>query len=273
MAGTGVGGIKDSQGNYVILGKGDSQIGTRSGTLKTTVGDVAGQTTGRMYTAIQFEQTPKPTNIWTLSLQGFSASSPVTLPNELVLLQGGSDSFIINVTPQAGGDDTGFRVDLRFVGQASTLSSNLFGAAVILGDPTGTDDTIFVPNTIVLNAGPRSTVATATLTYSFSKTNGQEDQFPFPFSCKIIDAWIIGVDVADAVELRRCVNGIPAALAFTTLNGAGADSLVRATTMTADTFAGSSGVPTLNNELNVRFTGAGPITGRLCITIVRAGAL
>lgn len=272
MAGTGVGGIKDSQGNYEILGKGDSVIGTRSGTLRTTVGDVPSQATGRMYTKLLFEDSSSPTDIWTVSMQGFTGGNPPTAPVEYVLLQGGSDNFVINVTPQGGGDAAGFRVDLRFVGQATTLSSGLFGAAVIVGDPTASDDTIFVPNSIALSTGSRSTVATSTLTYAFSQTNNQEDQFFFPFTCKIIDAWVIGLEVGDSIELSRCVANIPGP-PFATLAGAGADTVVRATTLTSLNFAGDSGLSIFNQALNVRYLGAGAISGRLCFTVVRAGAL
>ena len=78
--GTGVGGIKDSQGNYEIIGKGDSQLGTRGGTLLVPLGDAPGQTPGQLLVnAVMSTTTPVATAI-SLNVVAFTPASPPSPP-------------------------------------------------------------------------------------------------------------------------------------------------------------------------------------------------
>lgn len=78
--GTGVGGIKDSQGNYSIVAQGDSTLGTRSGTLSVPLGDVVGQKSGKLaVTALTRTDTPDDAAL-SLSVSSFVPGNPPSAP-------------------------------------------------------------------------------------------------------------------------------------------------------------------------------------------------
>ena len=78
MATTGVGGIKDSQGNYEIVGKSNSTLGTRGGTLLVPVGDVIGQTSGTLLSNVYTATTLGNASAVSVNVQAFTPASPPT---------------------------------------------------------------------------------------------------------------------------------------------------------------------------------------------------
>ena len=80
MANTGVGGIKDSQGNYEIVGKSNSALGTRGGTLLVPVGDVVGQTSGTLAVNVYTASTLTDPDTLTLNVQEFTPGTPPSVP-------------------------------------------------------------------------------------------------------------------------------------------------------------------------------------------------
>ena len=92
MAGTGVGGIKDSQGNYEIVGKGNSTLGTRSGTLSVPVGDVVGQTSGSVSANVYTASTLANPSAVAVNVQAFTPATPPTPAVVRAALQLGLDA-------------------------------------------------------------------------------------------------------------------------------------------------------------------------------------
>jgi len=78
MSNTGVGGIKDSQGNFEIVGKSNSTLGTRGGTLLVPVGDVVGQTSGTLVANVYTATTLGNASAVALNVQAFVPGSPPT---------------------------------------------------------------------------------------------------------------------------------------------------------------------------------------------------
>lgn len=79
--GTGVGGIKDSQGNFEIIGRGDSSMGTRGGTFLMPIGDAAGQTPGRLSVKLYVSDVdPALASSLSLELVPFTPALPPSAP-------------------------------------------------------------------------------------------------------------------------------------------------------------------------------------------------
>jgi hypothetical protein len=91
MSSTGVGGIKDSQGNFEIVGASNSTLGTRGGTLLVPVGDVIGQTSGTLAANVYTATTLGNTSTVSLNVQAFVPGSPPTPANVVSSLTMGVD--------------------------------------------------------------------------------------------------------------------------------------------------------------------------------------
>ena len=97
--GTGVGGIKDSQGNYSIIAKGDSQLGTRSGTLSVPLGDVVGQTPGSLSINALVRSDTFNDEAISIGVSSFVPGTPPSAPVQQVGLTLGTEQVGINEYP------------------------------------------------------------------------------------------------------------------------------------------------------------------------------
>ena len=110
MATTGVGGIKDSQGNYEIVGKSNSTLGTRGGTLLVPVGDVVGQTSGTLLSNVYTATTLGNASAVSVNVQAFTPASPPTPASAVSSLSMGVDVGGDGVLALVNASDEGIRV-------------------------------------------------------------------------------------------------------------------------------------------------------------------
>jgi hypothetical protein len=98
MSNTGVGGIKDSQGNYDIVGKSNSTLGTRGGTLLVPVGDPVGQTAGTLSVNVYTPSTLVNPEVISLKVQEFVPGTPpsVATPVSIFSMSSEDAKIIIN---------------------------------------------------------------------------------------------------------------------------------------------------------------------------------
>ena len=127
--GTGVGGIKDSQGNFEIIGKDSGSVGTRGGTFVMPIGDVSAQTPGALSVNVFTATTLHSAQAISLNVVAFTPGVPPAPPT----IDGTRMAFT------AGLDATGgygvFHLGKPDAGQASGLSYGLFEDRFTLGLP------------------------------------------------------------------------------------------------------------------------------------------
>jgi hypothetical protein len=115
MSNTGVGGIKDSQGNYDIVGKSNSTLGTRGGPLLVPVGDVVGQTSGAISANVYTATTLGNASAVAVSVQAFTPASPPTPASAVSSLSMGVDVGGDGVLALVNANEDGIRVGVDAV--------------------------------------------------------------------------------------------------------------------------------------------------------------
>lgn len=149
MSNTGVGGIKDSQGNYEIVGKSNSTLGTRGGTLLVPVGDVVGQTSGAISANVYTATTSGNASAVAVNVQAFTPASPPT-PATLFasLAMGVSATGADGVISLANNNGSGVTVDSNGTDYYIQISGGGGGIVIFEGDsvypsiPTTTGDSV-----------------------------------------------------------------------------------------------------------------------------------
>jgi hypothetical protein len=169
MAGTGVGGIKDSQGNYEIVGKGNSTLGTRSGTLSIPIGDVVGQTSGSMAVNVYSASTVVDPNTVLFNVQEFIPGTPPLLSGVASSLRLSKEDFAI--TAGTGNAERSIVGEVRTIGglgtdlplvtvtAESTVGTILMEAANVVGGlgPSVQGISIAVANAFAVSFGGPTT--------------------------------------------------------------------------------------------------------------------
>jgi hypothetical protein len=253
MSNTGVGGIKDSQGNFEIVGKSNSTLGTRGGALLVPVGDVIGQTSGTLAVNVYTASTLTDPDTLTLNVQEFVPGTPPSVPLVISSLKLSKDkgSFtvdafpILTVEPKVISGSIGGALVTALSGQAL-----VFDATNAIA-PEGA--TFVAPNLTmitVLNAD----LSNASLSQSFV----------MPFGGDIVDVIVVNPDNGSTTTVQRVVPAGPT-FPVTTLVAGAALSLLR-----LSTFGNASGTAfDPGDTITISTTAAAASPVRVCVHIIR----
>ena len=240
MANTGVGGIKDSQGNYEIVGKSNSALGTRGGTLLVPVGDVIGQTSGTLVANVYTATTLGDASAVALNVQAFVPGSPPSPANVVSSLTMGVDATGDGVLALIAeiGTEHGVRV---------AVDAALGSYTTLAGATTWLDSDVSYPNKSGLSGGS-ALDAFFLFNFVFGGPTTRSALLPFDgqicdviaqiFSAGDVDIIVDGVSVATlapaGVTVRRATDFSPVVPTFTkgqllevTLAGGSSTAMVR----------------------------------------------
>ena len=252
MANTGVGGIKDSQGNYEIVGKSNSTLGTRGGTLLVPVGDVVGQTSGTLAVNVYTASTLTDPDTLTLNVQEFIPGTPPSVPLVISSLKLSKDkgSFIVDSYPILTVEP---KVISGSIGGASVTA--LSGEALVFDStnaiaPEGA--TVVAPNLTMI------TVLNANLSGALLSQS-----FVMPFGGDIVDVIVANPDNPSTTTVERVIPAGPT-FTVTTLTAVAALSLLR-----LSTFGNANGVSFDSGDTITISTTAVLSTVRVCVHIIR----
>ncbi len=249
MSNTGVGGIKDSQGNYEIVGKSNSTLGTRGGTLLVPVGDVVGQTSGAISANVYTATTSGNASAVAVNVQAFTPASPPTPASAVSSLTMGVDTGGDGVLALVNANDEGVRVGVdAVVGPYTKLA----------GATTWIEGVDSYPNQLPAVSTGASAVD-AFFSFHFTNPGVSTRSITLPFDGQICD---VVAQINSAGNVDALIN----AVSVTTL---AAGSIVRRATSFSPT------VPTFTKGQTLTVTLAAAVVGTALVRVhyLRTGAV
>ena len=253
MANTGVGGIKDSQGNYEIVGKSNSTLGTRGGTLLVPVGDVVGQTSGTLAVNVYTASTLTDPDTLTLNVQEFTPGTPPSVPTVVSSLKLSKDkgSFTVYFFP-------------ILTVEPKVISGSIGGARVtaLSGEALVFDSTNAIAPEGTLGSAPNLTMITV-LNANLSNFSLSQS-FVMPFGGDIVDVIVANPDNGSDITVERVIPAGPT-FTVTTLTAVAALSLLR-----LSTFDNANGTSFNSGDtITISATAAAASPVRVCVHIIR----
>lgn len=254
-SGTGVGGVKDSQGNFEIIGRDNSSVGTRGGTFLVPVGDVIGQTSGTLAVNVYTASNVINPEVIALNVQEFVPGTPpgapfvassLTLSTEDVRITAGGGSVALEPVTVSGsiGNTFSFTISAPTIVLETGSSGNVIGNQATTG---------FDPSLAVI------TVLTA-----YINNFALSQSFIMPFDGDIVDVIVASPPNGSTTTVNRVVPSVGTFNVATLVAGA-PDSLLRLATFGSANGASFQAGDTLSIAI-----GAVPFGSvRVCVHIIR----
>jgi len=259
MSGTGVGGVKDSQGNFEIIGNDNSSVGTRGGTFVVPVGDVIGQTSGTLAVNVYTASTVTNPEVISLKVQEFVPGTPPGAPTVASSLSLSTDAMEIT----AGGGS----ITLEPVTVSGTIGNTV---ACTLSSQTIVLETGDTGNVITSRAsdGFDANLAVVMVLTAYISNLALSQSFVMPFGGDIVDVTVSSPPNGSTTTVNR-VTPAPATFNVATLVAGGANQLLRLTTF------GSAGGVSFNagDTLTIAISAVPAGSVRVCVHLLRNTAV
>ena len=261
MSNTGVGGIKDSQGNYEIVGKGNSTLGTRGGTLLVPVGDVVGQTSGTLSVNVYTASTLVNPDTLSLNVQEFVPGTPPGAPVNV-------SSFKLSTTEASITVDSGqvYTVEPRTIsGSIGSTIVTQFSSPTLIFDATGVTANAIAPKGA--GVGTVSNLTMITVLNAYLSNISLTQSFVMPFDGDIVDVIVASPPNGSTTTVNRVSPGLG------TFNVASLTAGAPLSLLRLSTFGNANGTSfTAGDTITISLTSA-PANVRVCVYIIRTSAV